>query len=535
MSQFRKKQIGTWLLQSDSPKSLHFRENHNFYKCTSTIPSCSDTFILECLPLSEFNRMDEFLLLSKIKHENLLEIRDVRKTINNFYIVYESFIEDYELLGSYLQKHSSGLPLEQTLLISLEIIEGIGELNKKGLMLRSLSPNSVMLNRGKYKLCGFETVKKAEGLIHFSNSFKAIDETDQLYLAPDLAEKTYGFNCDVYSIGILMLELLQGRNNLQKIKGKVILTDINPEIANIIGGLVNEGQMRRESLEIVRKKLQNLQSRLKAPLNKSPSIKAPLNKSLPLNLTENITKLSTNKQKIMNSVIEESNVEICSFEESIKKKPISTEKEHFLSYLRIFSEELGNKVLELNDLTEKLRMNNKNISIYQTVYLIIRLDLALKRKLCDLTSPREKSLQTDLQFTKEKVLSLNSFFLPNSSSFSPIIQKLINNEKDLLTKKELYLISEELLGFVAKAFRQKGKKKSLLLFLEGLAWLVKRHRMKEEVFGMNQVPLDKTTKYYERKKKLSERKEGNIELNASELKEKIWDYIKEIEENKTEE
>ena len=527
----QKKKIGEWVIQTSDSIKINFRFHHNYYPCSS-LTKQSETFIIETMDIKKFHQANEMMILLKIQHQNLLKVHDVRTSSNNAYIIYEPFVDDYETLANFIKKNGN-LSIEKILQIVLEIIAGLQELNKNLLIHRSICPNTVIFYREHWKIAGYETVKYVENLqqsIKFSNSFIP-DETDQLYLPPEFLEKSYGNNCDVYSIGVLMLEMLVGSNKIQKNKGKFNVKDVGlePEMSEILQGLLNENFRNRTDLKNLKKKLENYQTNIEEVKVKVSSLGKTVSKSMgPIEYGSNLKMKHSNLYEIK---IDES-IRINEDPEINSPKCLNLE---FLNYLMILAEFLQRKITEIDKIKEDLMMKNKNILIYQMVYLLVRLEYALRKKIITLSKKNKdkqfsENYKKDFAVSKDKVQGLNEMFKAKKAFFkNEILVDFIENESDELFREDLNKISEFLEDLIKDAFEKKeGYKKTInvLKFLSDLAWILKEKRLKEEVFSKKEMKEERMKKYAGKIEELKERHEGKQKFNEHELKEQIAQFLR---------
>lgn len=143
---------------------------------------------------------------SNLDHPNIVGIYDVGEDNGNYFIVME-YVEGQTLKS--LIKRRGSLTLPEVLDIMTQLTSGIAHAHQNGIIHRDIKPQNVLiLDDGLIKIADF-------GIAHALNS-EELTQTNSVmgsvhYLPPEQANGEQStFKSDIYSLGILMFELLTG-------------------------------------------------------------------------------------------------------------------------------------------------------------------------------------------------------------------------------------------------------------------------------------------------------------------------------------
>lgn len=144
---------------------------------------------------------------SRLTHPNIVEIYDVGEDDGRYFIVME-YVEGQTLKN--LIKKRGGLTLPEVIDIMLQLTSGIACAHESYIIHRDIKPQNIMiLDDGRVKITDF-------GIAQTLNS-SDLTQTNSVmgsvhYLPPEQANGGAStIKCDIYSIGILMYELITGR------------------------------------------------------------------------------------------------------------------------------------------------------------------------------------------------------------------------------------------------------------------------------------------------------------------------------------
>ncbi|XP_064191246.1 TBC domain-containing protein kinase-like protein [Anguilla rostrata] len=214
--------------------------------------------------------LGRFQILKTITHPRLCQYVDISRGKHERLVVvaehYESSLNDF---------HKQGSPVspEKVLQIAYEALEGLEFMNKHGMVHRAIAPHNILMDcKGNVKLAKF-------GLYHMTDHGADVDFPIGYpsYLAPEvIAQGSFhpsdpshreaplpsGPKTDVWSLGLLLLELCVGRHLLQSIdiseRLKFILTlgcmdDIITVLAEEHGCLERVKELPENVLALLRK------------------------------------------------------------------------------------------------------------------------------------------------------------------------------------------------------------------------------------------------------------------------------------------
>ena len=185
----------------------------------------------------------EALSASSLSHPNIVEVYDVGEDNGNYYIVME-YIEGKHLKE--LIKKRGKLTLSEVVDIMSQICEGMAVAHDSYIIHRDIKPQNIMiLDSGLVKITDF-------GIAMALNSTQLTQTNSVMgsvhYLPPEQASgKGSTMQSDIYSMGILMYELLTGElpfrgENAVEIALKQLkepLPDITKKLSNVPNSIVN--------------------------------------------------------------------------------------------------------------------------------------------------------------------------------------------------------------------------------------------------------------------------------------------------------
>ncbi|HJV31424.1 MAG TPA: Stk1 family PASTA domain-containing Ser/Thr kinase, partial [Bacillales bacterium] len=144
---------------------------------------------------------------TSLNHPNIVNIYDVGEEKDLYYIVMEYV--DGQTLKQYIQSHSS-LRVEEAISIMSELTSAIAHAHQNHIVHRDIKPHNILIDRnGKVKITDFG--------IAMALSSTSITQTNSVlgsvhYLSPEQARGGMANKkSDIYSLGIVMFELLTGR------------------------------------------------------------------------------------------------------------------------------------------------------------------------------------------------------------------------------------------------------------------------------------------------------------------------------------
>lgn len=148
----------------------------------------------------------EALSVSNLSHPNIVEVYDVGEEDGQYYIVME-YIEGKTL--KQLLKKRETLTLTEVIDIMLQLTDGLAHAHESYIIHRDIKPQNIMiLDNGLVKITdfGIATALNATQLTQTNSVMGSVH-----YLPPEQANgKSATVKSDIYSLGILMYELITG-------------------------------------------------------------------------------------------------------------------------------------------------------------------------------------------------------------------------------------------------------------------------------------------------------------------------------------
>ena len=149
----------------------------------------------------------EALAASSLSHPNIVEVYDVGEDDGKYYIVME-YVEGKTLKD--LVKRRGGLSIPEVIDIMLQLTSGLAVAHEAYIIHRDIKPQNIMiLDNGLVKITdfGIAMAVNSTGLTQTNSVMGSVH-----YLPPEQAcGKGSTIKSDIYSLGILMFELLTGR------------------------------------------------------------------------------------------------------------------------------------------------------------------------------------------------------------------------------------------------------------------------------------------------------------------------------------
>jgi len=159
---------------------------------------------LEKLKSQYHSVIQEILALKKIDHPNVVKIHEIFKDKRKLYIVME-YVEGKELFDFVVQKMK--VMESEAAQIVMQLLRTIKYLNELKICHRDLKPENIIINPDtlNVKIIDF-------GLSAFYSDFDHLSTKvgTPYYVAPEVLEKRYGKECDIWSIGVITYVLLTG-------------------------------------------------------------------------------------------------------------------------------------------------------------------------------------------------------------------------------------------------------------------------------------------------------------------------------------
>jgi hypothetical protein len=142
-----------------------------------------------------------------LKHPNLLALYDIKYDADGGAWVVMEYVAG-ESLQDVIERNPNGMPEEQALLWLHGVAAGVAYLHDHGIVHRDLKPGNVFLDQAVVKVGDY-------GLSKFISCSRRSGQTESVgtfhYMAPEIGRGRYGKEIDIYSLGIVLYEMLTGR------------------------------------------------------------------------------------------------------------------------------------------------------------------------------------------------------------------------------------------------------------------------------------------------------------------------------------
>ena len=156
-------------------------------------------------PAMQENLRKEVCLARKVTHKNVCRIHEFNRS-NAAACISMEFVEGESLLSKLRRVRS--LPLSESLEIARQICAGLREAHAQGIVHRDLKPANIMVDvNGAVKIMDFGIARLTEEDGQMTGTIAGTPS----YMAPEQLElKTMGPQTDIYSLGLLLYEMVTG-------------------------------------------------------------------------------------------------------------------------------------------------------------------------------------------------------------------------------------------------------------------------------------------------------------------------------------
>ena len=199
------------------------------------------------------NIYDEINIHSKLYHQNIIKLYNVYEDEETINIIMEYAKEGN--LYHLIKKEKNGFSEQKSYEFCIQIINAVYYLHSNNIIHRDIKPENILIgDDNKLKLCDFGWAK--ELTLENRSTFCGTVE----YMAPEIVgSENYDYSVDIWSLGILLYELLFGHSPFNADSNKNIIFNIkkhelnydneNKKISNsckdLIERLLNENPQKR--------------------------------------------------------------------------------------------------------------------------------------------------------------------------------------------------------------------------------------------------------------------------------------------------
>ena len=150
------------------------------------------------------NEINSLKKLNKVNNPNIIKFYEILRSKNNTYFVYE-FCNGGTLETQMKKKKKYNE--KEALKIFSELLCAMKTLRKFKIIHRDIKPENILINNGCIKLADFGFCRKLK-----NDDLARTRVGSPIYMAPEiLFDKPYTDKCDIYSLGVLLYEMLFAR------------------------------------------------------------------------------------------------------------------------------------------------------------------------------------------------------------------------------------------------------------------------------------------------------------------------------------
>ena len=163
---------------------------------------------------------NEINIHSKLSHENIIKLYNVYEDNENINIIME-YAENGNLF-ELISKEKSGLDESKAFKYFIQVVNAVYYLHNNNIIHRDIKPENILIGaENKIKLCDFGWAK--ELTLENRSTFCGTVE----YMAPEIVgSENYDYSVDIWSLGILLYELLYGHSPFKANNTKNIILNI---------------------------------------------------------------------------------------------------------------------------------------------------------------------------------------------------------------------------------------------------------------------------------------------------------------------
>lgn len=167
-----------------------------------------------------------------LRHPNLVGIYDIKFDKDEQGWIVMEYI-DGDSLRDRMDRAPSGMSIQETMQLFSQLAAGVAYLHDQGIVHRDLKPANVFIDGGLVKIGDY-------GLSKYISASRRGGQTESVgtfhYMAPEIGKGEYGKEIDIYSLGIILYELITGNvpfdgESSQEIILKHLTAD--PDLSNV--------------------------------------------------------------------------------------------------------------------------------------------------------------------------------------------------------------------------------------------------------------------------------------------------------------
>eukprot|EP01017_Pseudomicrothorax_dubius_P031602 TRINITY_DN4053_c0_g2_i2.p1 TRINITY_DN4053_c0_g2~~TRINITY_DN4053_c0_g2_i2.p1 ORF type:complete len:569 (-),score=150.51 TRINITY_DN4053_c0_g2_i2:40-1746(-) len=149
--------------------------------------------------------INEIQTLKKIENPHIIKFLKMLKTAHNIYLVYEFC--NGGTLEEYIEKKKR-LPEVEALFVFGHLLKAFESLVQHNILHRDIKPSNILFHEGRIKVADFGFCKSLGNCDDLTETMVG----SPIYMAPEcLKGQRYSIKADIYSLGVVMFEMLFGR------------------------------------------------------------------------------------------------------------------------------------------------------------------------------------------------------------------------------------------------------------------------------------------------------------------------------------
>ena len=212
-------------------KAVDTKQQHNVAVKLIKVTKSFTQYFLDEMPVETKRGREEGILLSKLKHDNIVAIQDYFECSSGFDIAIAMVMEYCPIdLHGYLQNRFEPyfvkrLHEDESLRWCTQLALALEYIHDKGYVHRDLKPSNILVTfTNNLKVADVGLAKILHKNLHGDTSFKQYMQTvagTRPYMAPEVWKSHYDQSADVFSMGLVMFTLCEVPKNLMPlVKGR---------------------------------------------------------------------------------------------------------------------------------------------------------------------------------------------------------------------------------------------------------------------------------------------------------------------------